>query len=109
MLSAAARSSCALIRQTQRGTSSGYRDKIFASAELLYASDRLTLGRSRTGDLLLLNTTLFSRELVPGLDFSASIYNLLDQKFHSPGGSEHAQETLEQDGRTFRFKVNYRF
>jgi iron complex outermembrane receptor protein len=85
------------------------RDKIYASCELLYASDRLTLTRQRTDDMLLVNATLFSRELVRGLEFSASIYNLFDQKYRTPGGEEHVQDTLQQDGRTFRLKLTYRF
>ena len=85
------------------------RDKIFGSVELLYASDRLTLSRRHTGDAWLLNATLFSRQLAPGLEFSASVYNVLDQKYRTPGGDEHLQDAIEQDGRTFRVKLTYRF
>ena len=86
-----------------------YRDKIFASVELLYASDRLTLTQQQTGDMWLLNATLYSRELAPGLVFSASVYNLLNQKFRTPGGTEHLQDSIVQDGRTFRLKFTYQF
>lgn len=86
-----------------------FRDKIFASVELLSAGDRITLLRNRTGGMCLLNATLFSRELLPGLEFSASVYNLLDQKYSFVGGTEHLQDQLEQDGRTFRVKFTYRF
>lgn len=83
--------------------------KLFGSVEFLYVSDRLTLKRQSTGDTFLVNTTLFSRELLPNLEASASIYNVLGQKYRVPGGSEHLQDQLEQDGRTFRFKLQYRF
>lgn len=86
-----------------------YRDKIFTSLELLYASDRLTLQRQKTGDAWLLNATLYTRELAPGLECSASIYNLLNQKFRTPGGTEHLQDSIAQDGLTFWFKALYRF
>ena len=86
-----------------------WREKIFGSVELLYASERLTLTRHHTGEAWLLNATLFSRDLAPGLEISASVHNLLDRKFRVPGNEEHAQDTLEQDGRTFRLKVTYRF
>jgi outer membrane receptor for ferrienterochelin and colicins len=86
-----------------------WRDKIFASVELVYASDRLTLLHHRTGEAWLLNTTLYTRKLAPGLEVSASIYNLLDQKYGTPGGPEHVQDSLTQDGRTFRIKFTYRF
>jgi outer membrane receptor for ferrienterochelin and colicins len=86
-----------------------WRDKIFASGELLWADDRLTLLRHRTGEAWLLNTTLYTRNLAPGLELSASIYNVLDHKYRTPGGVEHLQDSLIQDGRTFRFKLTYRF
>jgi iron complex outermembrane receptor protein len=86
-----------------------YRDKIFGSVELLYASERETLLRNRTGSTCLLNTTLYSRNLAPGLEISASVYNLLDKKYGTPGGVEHLQDSLAQDGRTFRLKLTYRF
>lgn len=86
-----------------------FRDKIFGSIELLYASERITLSRQSTGDMWLVNATLFSRELAPGLEFSASVYNLLDQKYRTVGGSEHTQDQIQQDGRTFRVKFTYRF
>lgn len=84
-------------------------DKIFGSLELLYTSDRYTLRRDRTGDAWLLNGTLYSRNLAPGLEFSASVYNIFDQEYRTPGGAEHLQDTIEQDGRTFRLKFKYRF
>ena len=86
-----------------------FRDKIFTSLELLYASDRLTVPRTRAGDAWLLNATLFSRELLPGLEVSASVYNLLDQRYATPVSDVYAQESIGQDGRTFRLKVSYRF
>ncbi len=84
-------------------------EKLSAGLELLYQSDRFTARRDRTGDTWLVNATLLSRELRPGLEISASIYNLLDDHYRVPGGSEHKQDRLEQDGRTFRLKLSYRF
>lgn len=86
-----------------------YRDKIFTSLELLYASDRTTIQRQKTGDAWLLNATLYGRELAPGLECSASVHNLLNQKYSTPGGSEHQQDMIVQDGLTFWFKLLYRF
>ncbi len=84
-------------------------DKIFGSIELLYASDRYTLLRNRVGDAVLVNTTLFSQNLAPHLEVSGSIYNLFDKKYATPGGAEHLQDGIIQDGRTFRVKFTYRF
>jgi iron complex outermembrane receptor protein len=44
-----------------------------------------------------------------GLELSASIYNLFDTKYGYPGGDEHVQDVLYQDGRTFRLKLTYTF
>ena len=86
-----------------------WRDQLSLGVEGIYSSNRTTLQQRGTGDLWLLNATLFSRELRPGLEISASIYNVLDRTFRYPGGPEHLQDTIEQDGRTFRLKVGCRF
>ncbi len=84
-------------------------DKLTANLEGLFVGDRLTLLREKTGPTWLLNATLYSRELLPNLELSASIYNLLDRKDRVPGGVRHLQDALEQDGRTFRLKLTHRF
>lgn len=40
---------------------------------------------------------------------SASLYNLLDQKYGYPGSTGHTQNVIPQDGRTFRVKLGYTF
>lgn len=84
-------------------------EKLSAGLELLYSSDRLTLQRQHSGETWLVNATLLSRELRPGLEVSASIYNVLDHHYRTPGSVEHQQDTIEQDGRTFRLKLTFRF
>ena len=86
-----------------------FRDKIFGSLELLYASERFTLERARTSDIWMLNGTLYSRNLAPHVEFSVSVYNILDQKYSTPGGLENLQDAISQDGRTFRVKLGYQF
>jgi iron complex outermembrane receptor protein len=55
------------------------------------------------------NLTLFSQKIVKGLEFSASVYNLLDTKYAFPGTEDHREDTIPQDGRSFRVKLTYRF
>ncbi len=86
-----------------------FRDKLFGSLELLYASDRDTLQGNRTGRLWALNGTLYSRNLLPGLNFSVSVYNILDQKYDTPTGVNNLQDVITQDGRQFRLKLGYQF
>lgn len=86
-----------------------YRDKVFSGIELQYSSETENFLHQPTASYLLANWTLFSRELVPHLEISASVHNLFDKKYAFPSGPEHLQERIPQDGRTFRLKLTYRF
>jgi len=95
-----------------------WRDKIFAGIEFLYVSRRTSVHLSPLGTLQpggdaagygIVNLTLFSQNLVKGLEFSASIYNLVDKTYGDPSTPFHRQDIIEQDGRTFRVKLTYRF
>ena len=88
------------------------KNKLFASLDLQYVSRRRTLANLRSRDARaywLPNLTLFSPKLMRDLDISFSIYNLFDQQYGYPGGEEHQQNIIEQDGRTWRLKLTYRF
>ncbi|HTD66979.1 MAG TPA: TonB-dependent receptor [Candidatus Limnocylindria bacterium] len=95
-----------------------WRDKIFAGMEYQYTSARHSLHNTTvpstvqgvdTGDFGVFNLTLFSRELIENLEFSASVYNLFDKKYSDPATRFHVQDTLEREGRTYRLKLTYRF
>lgn len=64
---------------------------------------------TRAGGHVVTNLTLSSREIIPGLELSASIYNLLDRRFNDPSTPDHRQELILQDGRLFRFQLTYSF
>ena len=86
---------------------------LFASAwrgglEAQYVGRRNSL-RSEVAGYWLANLTLSSIKLAPGLEASASIYNLFDRRYADPGGEEHVQDTIPQDGRNFRVKLSYAF
>ncbi len=94
------------------------KQKLFAGAEVQYTSTRKTLLRNDTGGFTTTNLTLFSQNLVPGLDLSASVYNLFDKNYGDPVAGELqidpeqpelGLDTVAQDGRTFRVKLSYRF
>jgi iron complex outermembrane receptor protein len=84
-------------------------EQVFAGLELQYIGERPTLAGNRADDSVLVNLTLYSRELLQGLSLSASIYNLFDVKAEDPVGSELIQDVIEQDGRAFRIKLTWRF
>lgn len=82
---------------------------LFAGLEVLYDSKSKTLAGSYVDDFVLTNLTLTYVSPSKRVELSASIYNLFDTRYAYPGFGEHAQDALEQDGRTFRVKVTYRF
>jgi outer membrane receptor for ferrienterochelin and colicins len=94
-------------------------DKVFVGLEVQYISSRHTVFTDFfSGDTLsggdapgyaVVNLTLYSRNLVKNLEFSASIYNLLDTTYFDPSSRFHLQNEIQQDGRTFRLKLTYRF
>jgi len=86
-----------------------YKDRIFAGLELQYTGSVLTNTRQREDDYLLANVTLFSQNLAPGLEVSASIYNLFDARYAHPVSAAHTQDVIEQSGRSFRVKLTYKF
>jgi iron complex outermembrane receptor protein len=58
----------------------------------------------------LLNLTLSNQKLFNNrLSVSASIYNLLDEDYAHAASQDHRQDVIEQDGRTFRVKLDYTF
>lgn len=94
------------------------KERIFAGIEYQFTSHRHSLYTTSTGETLLgadaggfgvVNLTLFSQNLIRNLEFSASVYNLLDQHYSDPASRFHQQDTIERDGRSFRVKLTYRF
>jgi len=98
------------------------KDKLFAGAEFQYTSDRLSLhnttdaggqpitvqGEDARG-YGIVNLTLLSQKLIKNVEFSASLYNLLNRRYADPASNFHVQDIIEQDGRSFRVKLTYRF
>ena len=87
-----------------------YAGKIFAGLEVQAGSARKTLLGDDASGFAVCNLTLYSRELVRGLEVSASVYNLFDTRFADPVSADLAPlDTVRQDGRTFRVKLTYKF
>ncbi|MBF0566283.1 MAG: TonB-dependent receptor, partial [Nitrospirae bacterium] len=85
------------------------KDKIFVSADTQFTSSRKTLQGNYAEGYFMSNLTLYSRNIVKGLEASASIYNIFNKKYSDPGLAENVQDLIEQDGRNFRVKLTYRF
>lgn len=86
-----------------------WKDRLFSSLEVLYRSRAGTLAGQFAPDYTLANLTLFSRNLFYHTEASLSIYNLFNTTYSHPGAGEHLQDTIEQDGRTFRAKLTFHF
>jgi iron complex outermembrane receptor protein len=96
-----------------------FTEKLFAGLEFQYTSQRDTLMLSPdgittsagpvAGGFGVVNFTLFSHNLAKNLDLSASIYNLLDRTYANPSTRFHEQALIDQDSRSFRVKVVYKF
>lgn len=84
-------------------------DKLLLGAEGQYMSVRRTIAGGEIAGFGLVNFTVMSRKLVKGVDVSCTAYNLLDKRYSGPGGPEHVQTSLRQDGRSVRLKVSYSF
>jgi outer membrane receptor for ferrienterochelin and colicins len=86
-----------------------FQDKFFAGLEMQYMSERKTLAGRHTPGFFLTHLTLFNQNVLKGLEISASVYNLFDTRYGDPGGEEHRQDVIPQDGRSFRVKLTYGF
>ena len=85
------------------------RERLFAGLEFQYTSSRLTPDNTTAGGFGIVNLTLFSQNLLKGVEISGSIYNLLDRSYSDPRSNFLIEDLVPRDGRTFRVKVTYRF
>lgn len=85
------------------------REHLFAGIEEQFMSSRTTPSGGSAAEWYTTNLTLFGQKLLPGLDLSATLYNLFDQHYGDPVGVDFRQNTIGQDGRTFRVKLTYQF
>jgi outer membrane receptor for ferrienterochelin and colicins len=84
-------------------------DRIVPALDLQYTSRRKTLAGSFAGAHWLAAFTLSARRVLPGLEVSASVHNLLGATYADPGTDINAQDTILQDGRSFRLKATASF
>lgn len=83
--------------------------KLGAALQIHHTGARRTLAGRQAPSTWLAHLTLASREIAPGLSLSAGVRNLLDRRYGEPGSEEHVQDVIEQNGRTVRAEVAWRF
>ena len=74
--------------------------------ELQYLSQRGTLAGELVAAATVAHVT-FSQRLGHGLDVVATVRNLFDQRYADPASDEHLQDSIPQDGRTFRVGLQW--
>lgn len=85
------------------------KELLTGALEFQYMSERLTLGGNETDDTFVTNLVFLSRNLLNGLTISAGVYNIFDEEYSYPVSDAHEQDSILQDGRTYRIKIDYSF
>jgi iron complex outermembrane receptor protein len=83
--------------------------RMFVSLDAQYRSRIQTLAGSSVSPFAVVNITALARNLGKHVDLSASIYNLLDKQYFDPPSTENLQQAIQQDGRSFRVKMTWRW
>ncbi len=88
------------------GASGPLLPRLTAAVEVVYESARRTVVGTRTDPFAIANITLSAR-LRGGLKLIAQMQNATDSRYAYPGGLEHRQPAIEQDGRTVLVRLVY--
>jgi iron complex outermembrane receptor protein len=83
--------------------------RLTAGLDLHFVSSARTPAGGKASRFALVDLTLFSKDLPKGFELSGTIYNLFDKRHGFPGGGEHVQDVIVQDGRAARVKLSVRF
>ena len=83
--------------------------RMFVSLDAQYRSRIQNLAGGSISPFAVVNATLLARNLGKRVDLSASIYNLLDKQYFDPPSTENLQQAIQQDGRSFRVKMTWRW
>lgn len=86
-----------------------------AALEMQYETERLTVYRTKTDPFLLTNLRLATvsekkrRHPLAQLQLALAVNNLFNVAYQTPGGLEHRQAAITQNGRNYQITVKYRF
>lgn len=84
-------------------------DRLRAGLEVQAMSSRKSWQGEAPG-FAITNLTLLAPKISKDVDLSATIYNLFDRRYYDPAGNDlDPIRRVEQNGRNFRMKINYRF
>ena len=83
--------------------------KAFAGLELLHSSTERSYQGTRVPSWWLTNFTFSTKPMWGGWELSASCYNVFNRAWLSTSGPELRLLAVPQEGRAFRFKLDYTF
>jgi outer membrane receptor for ferrienterochelin and colicins len=92
-----------------------WQDKVFLGFETQFMSSRKVPPKfdgapvGKVNDYVISNLTVFTRNWVKGLELSAGLYNLFNQRYFDPASADHFQNGIQQDRLTFRVKASMDF
>jgi len=79
------------------------------SPEVFCESGRLTVYNTKSPPVFFTNINFITKQFYNHFDLSFKIRNIFDQKYGYPGGFEHVQEVIIQDGINFSIQLNASF
>lgn len=95
------------------GASYKFADCISLAFESVCESSRITIHRTKTDAFILSNISMnwkpnfknggLGTDMLNRLHLSLKVYNIFDTEFYLPGGYEHRQNAILQNGRNFSF------
>lgn len=91
------------------GSSLNILDNLSVAPVLHYESGRKTIYDTNTLPFILTNLNINSSFYDQKLGVSLKINNLFNVSYYVPGGYEHVQPAIQQDGRNYILSVNYSF
>jgi outer membrane receptor for ferrienterochelin and colicin len=80
-----------------------------ASVDAQYMSARRTLIGNDAGSHVLTNFSLFAPRAFGRFDLSATLYNVFGVRYGDPVAQDFAQDTIQQDGRSFRVRTTLHY
>jgi iron complex outermembrane receptor protein len=86
-----------------------FRNTLFLAVEVFYESARKTVYNTETSAYVLTNVNLSTKLLSDHFRPSLRIGNVLDINYSTPGGFEHLQAAIPQNGRHFHIGLEYQF
>jgi iron complex outermembrane receptor protein len=86
-----------------------WKDRADTGVEVQYVSRRENSQGGGVAGYALVNLNVGIKGWRKGPSLDLGIYNLFDRSYGDPGGEEHLQGALPQDGRSYRLQARYEF